>query len=403
MRLLDRDGSSQQYRIGLAGRSQGKVDELRRSLSNAESFGVVVANVEDEPSLVRMCAQARVVLDCVGPFRFYGEPVVKACLAGEAHYLDVTGEPDFMERMEMKYFAAAKEKNLVIVSACGFDSVPADIGLLYVRSLFPPPSAPVTVDSFIAVDGGGGDVRANYATFESAVHGFAHVGDLVALRKQRGNVSVPVPGPRPKKQGNFFFAKDVGRYALPFPGSDASVVRRSQQYFASAAASGARGLPAPIHYQAYFTVSSLFWGIMFILFGAVFGIMAKFSFTRSILLKYPRFFSFGVFSHEGPTPEHLQRTTFSITFVARGYSRPPAEGASYPPLDAKVIARLSGPEPGYVATPIFLVESAKCVLDELTKIPRGVLTPASAFHQTSLLERLKAKGIQFKVLLNTLG
>jgi short subunit dehydrogenase-like uncharacterized protein len=54
---------------------------------------VVVANVEDEQSLQQMASQARVVVNCVGPYRFYGEPVVRACIASGAHYLDVSAEP----------------------------------------------------------------------------------------------------------------------------------------------------------------------------------------------------------------------------------------------------------------------------------------------------------------------
>jgi len=54
---------------------------------------VIVADVEDESSLREMASQARVVVSCVGPYRFYGEPVVCACIASGAHYMDVTAEP----------------------------------------------------------------------------------------------------------------------------------------------------------------------------------------------------------------------------------------------------------------------------------------------------------------------
>jgi len=54
---------------------------------------VIVADVEDESSLQEMASQARVVVNCVGPYRFYGEPVVRACIASGAHYVDVSGEP----------------------------------------------------------------------------------------------------------------------------------------------------------------------------------------------------------------------------------------------------------------------------------------------------------------------
>lgn len=123
----------------------------------------------------------------------------KACIAGGAHYLDITGEPEFMERMEAKFSAAAKEKvrrracvcrncrlhtiafaqhklspppstqrtypyacihawrpqNLVVVSACGFDSIPADMGNLFTLAQFPAAAVPVSVDSFLALDSGG--------------------------------------------------------------------------------------------------------------------------------------------------------------------------------------------------------------------------------------------------------
>ena len=53
--------------------------------------------------------------------------MVQFVLSG-AHYLDVSGEPEFMERVQAKYHDQAKEKHLVIVSSCAFDSALADLG-----------------------------------------------------------------------------------------------------------------------------------------------------------------------------------------------------------------------------------------------------------------------------------
>lgn len=53
-----------------------------------------MADVEDESSLQQMASQARVVVNCVGPFRLYGEPVVRACIASGAHHVDISGEPE---------------------------------------------------------------------------------------------------------------------------------------------------------------------------------------------------------------------------------------------------------------------------------------------------------------------
>lgn len=78
---------------------------------------------------MKMCSSAKVCINCVGPFRYYGEPVVKACIANKTHYVDVCGEPEFMTRILAGYDAKARAAGSVIVVACGFDSVPADLGV----------------------------------------------------------------------------------------------------------------------------------------------------------------------------------------------------------------------------------------------------------------------------------
>ncbi len=68
-------------------------------------------------------------------------------------------------------------------------------------------------------------------------------------------------------------------------------------------------------------------------------------------------------------------------------------------MDKHVHVVVSGPEPGYVATPIIFVTLALCLLDERESMPRGgVLTPASAYYNSStVIDRLRAAGIAFDV------
>jgi short subunit dehydrogenase-like uncharacterized protein len=82
-----------------------------------------VCDVSDAGSLLAMAQQARCVIAAVGPYRFYGRPVVHACVEAGCHYVDVSGEPEFIERMEAEFHRAAEAKGLVCVSACGFDSI----------------------------------------------------------------------------------------------------------------------------------------------------------------------------------------------------------------------------------------------------------------------------------------
>lgn len=58
------------------------------------SIKVIVADVGDYDSLKTMCSQGRVLLNCCGPYRLYGEPVVRAAIEAKTHYIDITGEED---------------------------------------------------------------------------------------------------------------------------------------------------------------------------------------------------------------------------------------------------------------------------------------------------------------------
>ena len=54
--------------------------------------------------------------------------VVQACLTSGAHHIDISGEPQFLEKMQLKYHSEAESKGVYVVGACGFDSIPSDVG-----------------------------------------------------------------------------------------------------------------------------------------------------------------------------------------------------------------------------------------------------------------------------------
>jgi short subunit dehydrogenase-like uncharacterized protein len=57
------------------------------------------------------------LINCVGPYRIYGEDVVAACIESETDYLDVTGEPPFVNGIIDRYDSLAKSKRLYIMPA----------------------------------------------------------------------------------------------------------------------------------------------------------------------------------------------------------------------------------------------------------------------------------------------
>src|SRR3954453_16702240 len=112
-------------RWALAGRNQGKLEALRERLG--VDVPLLHADVTD-PGSVRAVADAtKVVITTVGPYINYGEPLVAACAEAGTAYVDLTGEPEFVDRMYLRHHEQAAQTGARIVHACGFDSIPADL------------------------------------------------------------------------------------------------------------------------------------------------------------------------------------------------------------------------------------------------------------------------------------
>jgi short subunit dehydrogenase-like uncharacterized protein len=118
----------------LAGRSQAKLEQVRRSLGAGwEQLPLVLADAADAAQLHAMCAQTRLVVSTVGPYALYGEPLVRACAESGTDYCDLTGETQWIKRMIDHYEAMAKQSGARIVHCCGFDSIPSDLGVRFLQ------------------------------------------------------------------------------------------------------------------------------------------------------------------------------------------------------------------------------------------------------------------------------
>lgn len=381
-----------------AGRSRDKLGKVVQPCGRA-SVEVIIAETEDSDSLLHMAQSTRLVLNCVGPYRYWGQPVVAACVEAGTDYLDVCGEPEFMELMEYRFHEKAKRNGCFIVSAAGFDSVPADLGVLYTMQQFQDPAVPSSVTSFLSFQIGNAGICGHYPTWESAVGGFGSAKDFRQLRKSiaadPSSLRPPKPvGPRPRRipPGDWDFYGHG--YALPFPGSDASVVRRTQ------ARLGSQNKPT-VHYSAYITVPTYFTFMLFAFFGKLLETLAQFGWGRWLLLKLPRVFSYGLFSREGPTKQQMDGTRFEMKFVGQGFSQGALATSDAQP-DQHVQVSVRGPEPGYIATPIIMVQTALTLQQERNKCKSlvgdgGVYTAGGLFGSTSLIERLNHAGVTFEV------
>src|SRR3954465_8486370 len=88
-------------RWALAGRNQAKLEALRDRLG--VDVPLLKADVADQKSIDAVAASTRVVTTTLGPYIEYGEPFVRACAEHGTDYTDLTGEPEFVDRMYLKY------------------------------------------------------------------------------------------------------------------------------------------------------------------------------------------------------------------------------------------------------------------------------------------------------------
>lgn len=388
----------------IAGRNQEKLSAVLKQVEkkadkDLSEIPVIIADVKDSESLKKMTEQCRVLVNCCGPYRFYGEPVVKACVETGTHHVDVSGEPQYMERMQLKYHELAEEKGVYIVSACGFDSIPTDMGVVYLQEQFD--GVVNSIETFLEVSSkskSGGAVI-HYGTWESAIYGLAHAHELRGLRNQLFQTRLPNFQPKLKDRPLLSKCEFVdNRWCLPFPGSDRSVVMRSQRYFYE------NDKKRPAQMKAYITFGSIIDVIVVILVGAIFALLARSKLGRQLLLRYPKAFSLGAVSHEGPTEDSMEKSEFAVYFKGEGWTKDeellePSDQYKIPP-NKHIKMKVSGTNPGYGATCVALLLSATTILKQKDMMPStgGVYPPGAAFYQTKLVQELCANGYKFEVL-----
>ena len=117
-------------RLAFAGRSQAKLDALVADLGPAaERAELVRIDVRDWADLQALVARTTVIASTVGPYIRDGMPLVRACAAAGTHYCDLTGEVLFVRQSADECHEQAMASGARIVHACGFDSIPSDLGV----------------------------------------------------------------------------------------------------------------------------------------------------------------------------------------------------------------------------------------------------------------------------------
>ncbi len=358
-------------RWALAGRNARKLEEVVERLAqlapDRPAPAIIEIALSDQPALDALAAQTKLLLTTVGPYVQHGEPLVAAAAKAGADYVDITGEPTFVDAMYLRYHETAVASGARLVHCAGFDSVPHDLGALFtVKQL--PSDAPLTVT---------GAVRASAefsgGTFQSAM---GIIGDLGTAKrtanerraKERAGAADDGRRQRPVQRPPHRDAS-TGRWLGPLPTIDPAIVLRS---------AAARPEYGPdFRYEHTMEAKRL---VTVLGVGAGAGVLAvalKLPPARALLKKLKA-------AGTGPSEERRKRSWFRVRFTGEGGGK-------------RVVTQVSGGDPGYDETAKMLAEAAMSLVFDENPQTAGQVTTAAAIGD-HLTERLQAAGIVFEVI-----
>lgn len=126
-------GAAGAVRWAMAGRSADKLARVRAEIGAPATLALLVADAADRAALDALVRRARVVVSTVGPYQRHGDALVRACAEAGTDYVDLCGEPVWMAQRIERLQAPAQTSGARIVFSCGFDSIPFDLGVVYLQ------------------------------------------------------------------------------------------------------------------------------------------------------------------------------------------------------------------------------------------------------------------------------
>lgn len=357
-----------ELRWALAGRNPEKLTGVRDALAklNPElaELPLIAADSEDFASLEELAASTRILITTVGPYALYGEPIVKACAEAGTDYLDLTGEPGFVDEMYVKYHEVAKQNGARIVHCCGFDSIPHDLGA-YFTVLQLPQDEPITVESRVRASG-----MISGGTFHSALNGFGHAKQTIDAVRARRKIE---PRPEGRKVGTMLPKlkrdKQMGMWVAPLPTIDQFIAERSAATLDRYGPSFKYGHNYAAKHLATVVAGTI--GVGTVMF------LAQIPPLRRAMGKL-------IPPGTGPSEARRAKSWFRVEFVGKSGGE-------------TVRTAVSGGDAGYGETSKMLAESGLALAFDVVPERAGQLTPVAAMGD-ALLERLPRAGIKIEVL-----
>ena len=355
-------------RWAVAGRDRERLAAIAAEVPGDPSIEVV--DVTDLVGLLELTARTRVLATTVGPYRRFGELVVQACVRNGTHYADITGEPAFVELVRARYHADAAARGVKLVSCCGFDSVPHDLGARFTVDHLPD-DAPLTVRGYVRYEG-----RMSGGTARTALDAIAE-GTRSAVRSRADGPAREADGrPVRTEPPTIHRVAALRAWGVPLPTIDASIVLRSARELDGYGTSFRYG-----HYALVRRLPVALGGVAAVGAGVAAASVRPGRAVLERVLPAPG---------AGPDEQRRARSRFQVSFVGRGGGR-------------RVLARVSGGDGGYAGTADWLTEAMLVLLEDhattstSNRAAGGALTPAvglgEPFHR-----RLVATGLRFELL-----
>jgi short subunit dehydrogenase-like uncharacterized protein len=367
-------------RWALAGRDRAKLAAVRDRLAAidpaAARLPLLTADVADAATLGALAASSRVVVSTVGPYLEHGEGLVEACARAGTDYLDLCGEPEFVDLMYLRYHELARATGARLVHSCGFDSVPYDLGALFTVGQIPEAAGvPIALEGFALASG-----SISGGTYRSAVGALGRLKESGRVGRQRRAVERHAPdgklaqgrrvrgtSRRPHKD-NF-----GGGWVVSVPTIDPQHVLRSARLNET--------YGPDFSYAHYLVTRKLRTTVGLGVGVGVLATLAQVRPTRRALLKLRQ-------PGSGPGEAKRAKSFFRVRFRAQVGGEQPCE----------LHTEVSGGDPGYGETAKILAQSALCLaFDQVPAPGGGQWTPALALGQP-LIDRLVKNGIVFRVV-----
>lgn len=353
-------------RWAMAGRSADKLTAVRDEVGAPDSTPLVVADSSDPASLRALVERTRCVISTVGPYQLYGSDLVAACAQAGTDYVDLCGEPLWMRDMIAEHQATAAASGARIVFSCGFDSIPFDLGVLFLQDAAR--DALGTVCPRVR-----GRVRAMNGEFSGGTA--ASLGatmtriqkepDLLAHLTNPFSLANGFQGPEQPADNKPMEDEVIGQWVAPF----IMATINSKNIHRSNALLG-HPYGEDFRYDEMLVTGP--------------GEQGKAA-AEMVAKANPLGGDDAPKPGEGPSRESREAGNYDVLFVGTTED------------GQEIRAGVSGDmDPGYGSTSKMITESAVCLIEECSDVPGGIYTPAPALGQRLIKRLMDHAGLDFR-------